>query len=107
MGVKVNGTWRVLPGPSRKDSDGKASEAAGPKCGELPRRQKILNELFDISFFSHQDYVERYTDYLNTVLRKQWDDDIMRKYNLWKAAEKTDKQELNFYERMNIDSLIR
>ena len=36
----------------------------------------VLNEMFNVSSFSSEDLITRYTKYLNKVLQKNWDPHI-------------------------------
>ena len=69
---------------------------------------KILNELYDTNVYTSRAMIERYTDYLFIVLKSRWDPHTRKKYQIWQKTEKGYiNQGLDFYQRMQIDQVIR
>jgi len=53
--------------------------------------------------------MDRYGSYLSNILMKSWDRFVKAKYHKWKSQlkDREERKQLNFYERMKIDELVR
>ena len=68
----------------------------------------MLNEIFDVGkFLADNDMVERYSEYFNKILINSQDWFVQHRHKIWKIQEGEDSQQLNFYERMKIDEIMR
>lgn len=63
--------------------------------------------MFKVRGFAQSDMLERFSNYLNKILKSRWDAFTHRKYNSFIAMQRAADQELSFYERMKIDEIMR
>ena len=68
----------------------------------------VLNELFDVNkFMGDKDMVERYAAHLNKVMLMGQHKFVQERHQVWVRQGAQEAKQLNFYERMKIDSMMR
>ena len=70
----------------------------------------MLNELFEVGKFINDNskhMMDRYMEHLVKVLVTNQDEFMKRRYEVWKNWGQKKQEELNFYERMKIDGMVR
>lgn len=68
----------------------------------------MLNELFEVNkFMSDKDLLERYAAHLNKVMMIGKSKFMMERYHIWTSQDIQESKQLNFYERMRIDDMVR
>lgn len=68
----------------------------------------MLNDLFEVNkFMSDKDLLERYAAHLNKVMMIGKSKFLMERYHIWTSQDIQETKQLNFYERMRIDDIVR